>query len=255
MRKNSPFKNFGISLFPSGMATGAGFSAPGTGGFLGLGLAMMLSHMAKARETHRKLAEARRKEGEARRAMNRYKNVYENLQVTNPYSNLKNPFENIGLSIDRRKALFEKDQFMRGQANMLSGLQQSGGGSGMANRVRMLSQMGMEAAQKSAESIGQQESRFRLLEPQMYAKIDQLERSGRNIGAMFEKDKYAKLMGLAQTEMFTYMENKYNQEQAKAKNFSNMQQNFLSLAGGTSSRWQGMPGGGGGGSSINASII
>jgi len=125
----------------------------------------------------------------------------------------------------------------------------------MANRVKLLSQMGMEAGVRSAASIGQQESQMKLLQPQMFAKIDQLERSGRNISAMFEKDKYAKLMGMSQMEMFSYMENKYNQGQAGAGNFEGMMNNFMGMASSSSSRWQPMPSGGGGDSSINASII
>ena len=157
--KSSPFKQMSRLLFPAHLnpatagSLSGGMSTVGTGSFLGLAFMMGLSHMAAARETHRKLNEAKRKEYAARNEMKRFKNIYENLQVTNPYSNLKNPFENIGLSIDRRKALFERDQFQQGQANMLTALQHGGGGSGMANRVKLLSQMGIEAGQKSAESI------------------------------------------------------------------------------------------------------
>jgi len=245
--KSSPFKQvFGANLFTtipaSAGSLAGGFSAPGTGGFLGLIAMVGMAHMAKARATMRKLSISRGKEYAARNEMNRYKNIYESLHVTNPYSNLKNPFVGIGLNVDRRKAQFERDQFQQQQANMMGTMQQSGGGSGMANRVKLLSQMGMEAGVRSAASIGQQESQVRLLQPQMFAKIDQLERSGRNISAMFEKDKYAKLMGMSQMEMFGYMENKYNQEQAKAKNFEGMMNQFSSLAGSTASKWQSMPG-------------
>ena len=221
-----------------------GMSTAGTGGFLALAMMLGMSHMAKARAIMRKLQAARKKEYMARNEMKRYKNIYENLQVTNPYSGLRNPFENMGMSIDKRKAMFERDQFQQGQANMLSALQLGSGtgSSGVASKIKLLSQMGMEAAQKSAASIGQQEDKIRLLQPQMYAKIDQLERSGRNITAMFEKDKYAKLLGMSQMEYFAYGEEKYNQDQARAKNFQAIQQNFLSLAGSTAGSWKDMPG-------------
>ena len=245
MKKSSQFKAGPwlmntITAAASSAASAADAWNPGVGGFFGMAMAVGASHMAAARETHRKLNIAKRKEYAARNEMKRYKNIYENLQVANPYSNLRNPFENIGLSIDRRKALFERDQFQQGQANMLTALQHGGGGSGMANRVKLLSQMGMEAGARSAASIGQQESQMKFLQPQMFAKIDQLERSGRNISAMFERDKYAKLMGMAQAETFAYGEEKYNQEQARAKNFSAIQQNFMGLAGSTAHKWRGM---------------
>ena len=230
-----------IGSATGGVLPAQGMSAAGTGGFLAFALMMGLSHMAKARETMRKIQAAKRREYAARGEMNRYKNIYENLQVTNPYSNLKNPFENMGLSIDRRKALFERDQFQQQQANMLTSLQQGASGSGMANRVKLLSQMGIEAGQKSAESIGLQEEQMRLIQPKMYAQIDQLERSGRNISAIFEKDKYAKLLGMAQSEMFGYMDEQYKQQNRGAEAGRMAMDNFTSLAGGTSSRWQDPP--------------
>ena len=99
--KSSPFKQGampGIASSMYGSAAGAvlphgglsmGSSAAGTGGFLGLIAMVGMAHMAKARATMRKLAISRGKEYAARNEMNRYKNIYESLHVTNPYSNLK----------------------------------------------------------------------------------------------------------------------------------------------------------------------
>ena len=114
---------------------------------------------------------------------------------------------------------------------MMSSLQQGTSGSGMANRVKMLSQMGIDAAQRAGVSIGQQEDKMRLLQPQMYAKIDQLERSGRNVSALFERDKYAKLMEMEQKDMFGYMENKYNWEKIQSGNSQATTDNFFRMAG------------------------
>ena len=109
MKKSSPFKAGPwlmntITAAASSAASAAAAWNPGVGGFFGMAMAVGASHMAAARETHRKLNIAKRKEYAARNEMKRYKNIYENLQVANPYSNLRNPFENIGLSIDRRIA-------------------------------------------------------------------------------------------------------------------------------------------------------
>ena len=239
-----PHASFG-AFTPANIGGGSfaakGMSTAGTGGFLAFALMLGLAHAARKRAIFAKLNAAKRREYAARNEMKRFKNVYENIQVTNPYSNLRNPFEDMSLTVDKRKAQFERDQFQQQQANMLSGLQQAGGGSGMADRVKMLSQMGIEAGMRSATSIGQQESQVKLLRPQMFAKIDQLERSGRNISAMFERDKYAKLMGMSQAEMFAYMEGKFNQDKARSDNFSNTMSQFTGMAGSTASRWQDIP--------------
>ena len=79
----------GTAMAPLQPFASQGMSAAGTGGFLMLAMMLGMSHMAKARRIMAKINAAKRREYEARAQMNRYKNIYENTQVVNPYSNLK----------------------------------------------------------------------------------------------------------------------------------------------------------------------
>ena len=201
------------------------------GHFLGAGAMMIGQQQSLMQRTMAKLRKAKRKEYHARSELNRFRGMYEHLQVSNPYTNLKNPFENIGFNINEGEAQFQRDQFQQQQANALGSLTQVSSNSGAAQRVRMLAQMGMDAAHRSAASIGQQESQIKLLQPQMSAKLDQLERSGRNVTAMFERDKYAKLMNMANTDLYGYRADLVKQkERGQAGAIFNMDW-FMDLAG------------------------
>ena len=160
-------------------------------GFLALGHGMLKKHLQRQRETWRKIRISRAKQEEARRDLTRFSNIFEGTTVSNPYTNLTNPFADLKLDLTKQ-AEFGRDQFQRNQANMISGIAGSSGTSGMANKVKLLSQMGMEAAQKSAASI----QNINPYSAQAAVRIDNLKRSGRNVTALFDAKKYATLMDM-----------------------------------------------------------
>ena len=164
-------------------------AASGGGGFM-LGFQMLADLLQKRREVERKLKIQLNKEKEARKEVERYRGIYQGVNISNPYSNLTNPFEGIKLNLTAG-AEVSRDQFQRSQANTLADFKAGSSSSGIAQRVKLLSQMGMDAAQRSAASI----QNIDPLMQRQEAKIDQLQRSGRNVSAMFEAKKLEKAMG------------------------------------------------------------
>ena len=67
------------------------------------------------------------KEAESRAEMDRLRNVYANLDTSNPYLNMENTMED--LTINQQQADFERQQFQQGQANIMEGLRGAAGGS------------------------------------------------------------------------------------------------------------------------------
>ena len=164
-------------------------AASGGGGFM-LGFQMLADLLQKRREVERKLKIQLNKEKEARKEVERYRGIYQGVNISNPYSNLTNPFEGIKLNLTAG-AEVSRDQFQRSQANTLADFKAGSSSSGIAQRVKLLSQMGMDAAQRSAASI----QNIDPLMQRQEARIDQLQRSGRNVSAMFEAKKLEKAMG------------------------------------------------------------
>jgi len=177
--------NIGGGNFPR-----LGASNPGSGLAIMMGASILSQMLAKRREVERQLRIKQNQQREARKEVERYRGVFQGVNISNPYSNLTNPFEGIKLNLTAG-AEVSRDQFQRTQANALADFRRgSSSGSGIAQRVKLLSQMGMDAAQKSAASIQNIDPFMQRQE----AKIDQLQRSGRNVSAMFEAKKLERAM-------------------------------------------------------------
>ena len=178
-----------IAAAKGGTAASLGIDKVGGGGFL-LGFQILSKLLAKRRQVERELKVQQSKEREARKEVERYRGIFQGVNISNPYSNLTNPFEGIKLNLTAG-AEVSRDQFQRSQANTLADFRgSSSSGSGIAQRVKILSQMGMDAAQRSAASIQNIDPFMQRQE----AKIDQLQRSGRNVSAMFEAKKLERAM-------------------------------------------------------------
>ena len=177
-----------IAAAKGGTAASLGIDKVGGGGFL-LGFQILSKLLAKRRQVERELKVQQSKEREARKEVERYRGIFQGVNISNPYSNLTNPFEGIKLNLTAG-AEVSRDQFQRSQANTLADFKAGSSSSGIAQRVKLLSQMGMDAAQRSAASIQNIDPFMQRQE----AKIDQLQRSGRNVSAMFEAKKLERAM-------------------------------------------------------------
>tara|TARA_R110002012_G_scaffold5411_3_gene24661 strand:+ start:6119 stop:7036 length:918 start_codon:yes stop_codon:yes gene_type:complete len=165
-----------MSFLVAGAVIGVG---AGVGGYL------------SSRRAQRK---AESQESRARGQMEKYRESYSGMDITNPYANMQNqftgmqnPYENMenvyeDLTVDTRASEFEAQQFGQSQANILGDLRGTAGPSGIAALAQTLSNQGALQAQRSSASIGQQESANQRMMAQEAGRLQGLEaRTGLDI--------------------------------------------------------------------------
>lgn len=183
--------------------------------FLGMLLGKAVSYFggmkgrakAKFRDTWR-IREAR---GEAKRSqdeLGRWKNMYSNLAMSNPYVNMENTMED--LTINQKQTQFERQTFQQSQKNILSALRPKAGAGGVASLAQALVRQGETSQQQMAAGIAQQQTRNRQLALQQRERIQMMGRQGERISADFRNQQIGAMMGLTQQE---YEMNKDLQQQ------------------------------------------
>jgi len=173
------------------------------------GLGTLISGMG-ARRAERA---ARRKERDSRREMRRLKDVYANLDTSNPYLNMENVYED--LTINQQQAQFQRQQFQQSQANILDSLRGAAGGSGVAALAQSLAQQGQIAAQRSSATIGAQEAANQRMRQQEAARLQTLERQGDIYSRGLERQQVGTLLGMSQAEAAAYGQARGQATQAK----------------------------------------
>ena len=156
---------------------------------------------------------AEKKEAAATAEMNRQKEIYSQLDTSNPYADMENTMED--LTINQRQYELESQQFAQSQSNILSGLGEAAGSSGVAAVAQALAGQGQLAAQQSASSIGQQERENQMRERSMAASLQTQEREGEIWSRNAERDKQATLLGMSQQEVGAAREQVAAAQQAK----------------------------------------
>lgn len=136
----------------------------------------------------------RREQREAKAAREKMRAEYEALDTSNLYADMENPYED--LTVNLQQAEFIKQQQQQQQANLLSGLQQAAGGSGIGGLAQAIAGQQTVAAQQAAASIGQQEAMNKRLAAQAQGRIDALEAQGATQARQLEAGKTATLFGI-----------------------------------------------------------
>lgn len=176
----------------------------------GVSLASGIFGASRAAKAQRKAeAEEKRKRAE----MDRLKGVYANLDTSNPFLNMENTMED--LTVNQQQAQFESQQFQQSQANIMSGLRGSAGGSGIAALAQTLAQQGQLNAQRSSASIGRQESANQMAAARQAGTIQMQERRGEIISRNMKRDQTGTLLGMSQQETAAARQQAQMAEQAK----------------------------------------
>jgi len=157
--------------------------------------------------------EAEKKEAAATAEMNRQKEIYSQLDTSNPYADMENTMED--LTINQRQYELESQQFGQSQSNILSGLGEAAGSSGVASVAQALAGQGQLAAQQSASNIGMQERENQMKERSMAASLQTQEREGEVWSRNAERDKQSTLLGMSQQEVGAAREQVAAAQQAK----------------------------------------
>ena len=204
--EKSPFKILGgVGAFAS--------ANPALAGTILSAGSSLLGGIFGGRRARKAQRAAERRERMARTEMNRLKQVYSNLDTSNPYLNMENVMED--LTVNQKQAQFERQQFQQSQANILSGLRDAAGGSGVAAVAQALAQQGQLQAQRSAASIGAQESRNQMLRQREAGRLQTLERQGELISRAQERQKVTGLLSMSQAETAAYGQQAAAAQQAR----------------------------------------
>ena len=139
---------------------------------------------------------------EANRELAKRKTDLEGTDLSNPYANMENVFED--LTVNTQQADMMNQQNQQNQANIMQGLQGAAGSSGVAGLAQaMANQATLQGARISA-GIGQQESRNQALRAQGAARVQQMEQQaearvayGDYLKEQNENQKKLNLMNLA----------------------------------------------------------
>ena len=115
--------------------------------------------------------------------LNRFKNAYSNLKLSNPYENMENYLEEE--TINQQRKNFEDATLRQSQANILRSSRQSAGVAGISSIAQALVQQNQIAQQRSAANVEMQLNQSRLAGAQEQFRIDALEASNRNVADMF----------------------------------------------------------------------
>ena len=124
------------------------------------------------------------------------KAAYEDMDTSNPYADLENVYED--LTVNTQQAEMMNQQMQQNQANIMQGMNQAAGGSGVAGLAQALANQGQQQAQAASVSIGQQEAANQKLAMGQEAKLQQMEAQGVRQTQNLEKDKIETLFGMSQ---------------------------------------------------------
>lgn len=142
----------------------------------------------------------RRQEQRAARAdLARQKEKYEQLDTSNPYQNVTNPYAN--LTVNTQAADFASQQSAQGAANIMSGLAAAAGGGGVAALAQSLANSQAQQAQQASASIAQQESQNQQLAAAGEQKRQQLVGMGQLASQKLSMTKQTNLINMAQDRL------------------------------------------------------
>ncbi len=181
--------NYGgpINIYNNPVAYGGGGSGTGTtSGTTGLtmgqqgGMGMIggaigiIQGIRQSRWAKKQADRARRQMKKERQKLREYENIYKNLDTSNPYMNMENTMED--LTINQKEAEFRRQQFEQSQSNIMEGLRDAAGGSGIGALAQSLAQQGQIASQQAAADIGAQEAYNIRARADMAGQIQNMER-------------------------------------------------------------------------------
>ena len=124
------------------------------------------------------------------------KQKYEQLDTSNPYQNITNPYVN--LTVNTQAADFAAQQSAQGAANIMNNLASAAGGGGIAALAQSLANSQNQQAQQASASIAQQESRNQMAATQGEARRQSMVAQGELQSRKMEENKASTLLGMAQ---------------------------------------------------------
>ena len=138
----------------------------------------------------------RREQRAARSELAMRKQKYEQLDTSNPYQNITNPYVN--LTVNTQAADFAAQQSSQNAANIMGSMAAAAGGGGIAALAQSMANAQNQQAQQASASIAQQESRNQQAAAAGEARRQSLVAQGELQSRKMEENKVSTLLGMAQ---------------------------------------------------------
>jgi len=145
---------------------------------------------------------AKRAKEDAKKAkveLDKNKNMFSNLDTSNPYQNLENTMED--LTVNKQAAEFQAQQSAQSQANIMQQMSGAAGGSGIAALAQTMANQSSIDAQKASASIAQQEQANQQLTAKEASRIQGMEREGDVMSRNMQMGKVSSMMGMSADEL------------------------------------------------------
>ena len=155
------------------------------------GLAQIGIGLGRKKKAKNKLKKAKRKQKEAMQD-------FQDQEITNPYENLENTFED--LTVNTQQAEFEARQNQQAQADIMGNLQGAAGSSGIAGLAQAMANKSTQDAARSSASIGQQESANERMKAQGAASVQSQRAAGESSRQQRELARDEAILGMRMGE-------------------------------------------------------
>ena len=141
----------------------------------------------------------KREQRAAQAEYNTNKARFNNLDTSNIYANQQNMYEDS--TVNLKEAEFTKQQQMQSQANIMGGMNQAAGGSGIAAMAQALANQGSSDAQSASVSIGNQEAANQSNFQAAATNIQSQKLAGEEASREQELNKTSTLLGMSQNRL------------------------------------------------------
>ena len=153
---------------------------------------------------------AKRAQREAKKELEVAKERWMNLDMSNPYENLENVYED--LTVNQQQAQFMAQQGQQQRADILQATRGAAGASGIAGLAQTMANQGQLQAQRISALIGEQEAANKRLRAKGAANVQAQERYGDVLARGWEAQRAETLYGMGMQQMTAA-----NQARAAAK--------------------------------------
>ena len=141
----------------------------------------------------------KREQAAAQAEFDKNKQRYEGLDTSNLYANMENTMEDLTINQGAANMATQKNE--QNLANVMGGMNQAAGGSGIAGLAQAMAQQATSNTQAAAADIGQQESRNQMAKARQAGSNQRAELAGAESSRAAEKDKTETMLGMSQQRL------------------------------------------------------
>lgn len=124
---------------------------------------------------------------------------YRNQDLSNPYRNMQNPYED--MTVNQQAADFQAQQQQQGMAATMDALKGAAGSSGIGALSQSLLAQQSQNAQRASADIARQEQGIASQQAQAAGQLQALERKGDLLSRQLKREQYSTELGMSQQRL------------------------------------------------------